>query len=170
MPTQFLALLDPRSPRGAGLVAGLVAAATISGALVFEAMGYAPCKLCLQQRYAYYLAMPLAAVVVIVATRQRPLARLLLLALAAIFAANTAFGVYHSGVEWGWWPGPADCAAGAAPNLLGQAGSLLQQMQATRVVSCTEAALRIFGLSLAGWSAIICATLAAMTLRAAARG
>jgi disulfide bond formation protein DsbB len=167
----LLATLDLRAMRDAGLVAGLLAALTVAGALIFEAVGYAPCKLCLQQRYAYYLAVPLAIGVVAAAPQRPQIARALLVLLGALFAANAGFGVYHSGAEWGWWPGPADCAPAAGQSALpGQAGSLLQQMQATRVVSCTEAALRILGLSLAGWSAIICAALSALTLRAAWRG
>lgn len=158
--------LDPRGLRGAAVLAGLGAAATVGGALIFETYGYAPCKLCLEQRYAYYAAVPLALVIAILAAPQVKLARLIFLVLAALFAFNALFGVYHAGVEWGFWLGPSDCSpVGGAGAISG--GSLLQQMQKARVVSCTEPALRILGLSLAGWNAVICACLALWSLRGA---
>lgn len=154
--------------RSTGLAVAFVAIATIAGAHLFEAVGYAPCKLCLQQRYAYYIGAPLALLVALIAPSQTTLARALLLLVALLFAANAIFGAYHAGVEWGWWPGPTDCApTGGGVSM--QAGSLLQQMQTARVVNCSAAALRIFGLSLAGWNAIICAAMAAIAARGAVR-
>jgi len=93
------------------------------------------------------------------------------LAFAAIAAAmlwNAGLGVYHSGIEWHWWPGPQDCS-GTGPNLTG-GGSLLEQMQNTRVVRCDEAAWRFLGLSLAGYNVLISLALAAIAGWAAVRG
>lgn len=159
-----------RSLRGLACLVAAALAATIIGAWIFEAAGYAPCKLCLEQRYAYYAGIPLAALAALVAPAQPKLSRLILLIVGLMLAANAVFGVYHAGVEWGWWAGPTDCAPTGAGGLSGNAGSLLQQMQTARVVNCSQAALRILGLSLAGWNAVICAILAAVCLRAAARG
>ncbi|MGB8548748.1 MAG: disulfide bond formation protein B, partial [Xanthobacteraceae bacterium] len=50
----------------------------------------------------------------------------------------------------------------------GSTGSLLQQMQTTSVVRCDEAAWRFLGLSLAGYNALISATLAAVAIGAVA--
>ncbi|WP_280938805.1 disulfide bond formation protein B [Methylobrevis pamukkalensis] len=72
---------------------------------------------------------------------------------------------YHAGAEWGFWAGPADCGGGAAPTL--DAGDLLGQMRATRLVSCTEASVRLLGLSFAGWNAVVCLAVAALGLYAA---
>lgn len=149
-------------------VIAAAATATIAGAWIFEHLGYAPCKLCLEQRYAYYAGIPLAVIAAFLAREKPRAASVFLLLVAAAFVANAIFGVWHSGVEWGWWPGPADCApAGRAPAIGG--GGLLQQMQTTRVISCTEAAIRILGLSLAGWNAIISAALALAALYAAVK-
>jgi len=47
-------------PFRTGVLVLLGAAAVILGALAFEHLGgYAPCPLCLQQRYAYYAGVPL---------------------------------------------------------------------------------------------------------------
>jgi disulfide bond formation protein DsbB len=45
----------------------------------------------------------------------------------------------------------------------------MQSLQKTRVVSCTEAAWRFLGLSLAGWNVAVSLALAAFAAGAAAR-
>jgi disulfide bond formation protein DsbB len=44
----------------------------------------------------------------------------------------------------------------------------MRSMEATRLVRCDEAALRILGLSLAGWNAVICAAFAGLAVLGAA--
>src|SRR5208282_1807732 len=87
-----------------------IAAASIAGALIFEALGYAPCELCLKERIPYYAAIPIAALTVLFAGRGlNSLMHAGFAALALIFVASAVFGAYHAGVEWGFWPGPAEC-------------------------------------------------------------
>ena len=38
----------------------IITIGAIAGALVFEALGYAPCELCLKERIRYYGAIPIA--------------------------------------------------------------------------------------------------------------
>jgi disulfide bond formation protein DsbB len=145
-----------------------LAVATILGALAFEHLGgYAPCPLCLEQRYAYYVSIPILVLALwLLARGRKGLAALLLAAVAAIFFANAGFAAYHAGAEWKFWPGPDTCAA--AGDALGTAGGgLLKELEATHVVRCDEPALRIFGLSLAGWNVLICLILAAAAAAAA---
>jgi disulfide bond formation protein DsbB len=59
------------TPRRAAVLILAVALATILGAWVFEYAGYAPCELCLMQRWAYYAAIPLAVLVALMAP-ERP--------------------------------------------------------------------------------------------------
>ena len=163
--TAALSLTHPRSVAGLILVA---AAATIGGALVFEhGFGLTPCPLCLLQRNPYYLAMPLALALAVVPLDRR-WARTGLVLLAAIFLVGAGLGAYHAGVEWGLWPGPSDCAGAAAPAA-GSVGDFLNQLETTRVVSCTQAAWRFLGLSLAGWNVLISLGLAGVAAVAAAR-
>jgi disulfide bond formation protein DsbB len=144
----------------ASLVA-LGAMATIGGAWFFQyALGYLPCELCLEQRYAYYLAIPLAVLVAAGAHSGWP-RKLLVAGLAVIaiaFVINAGLGVYHSGVEWKWWAGPTAC--GGTLGDLGSAGDLLNRVQTTRVIRCDEAAWRFLGLSLAGYNVLISLALA----------
>jgi disulfide bond formation protein DsbB len=155
-----------RSTRAALLAAlsiGLIATATLAGAWFFElVLDILPCPLCLEQRYAYYLAIPLAALTALAAGRGAPralvVAGLLVLALAAL--ANAVFGAYHAGVEWGFWQGPASCT-GPVGNL-GTAGSLLERLDTVKVIQCDEVQWRFLGLSLAGYNALISLLMAAI--------
>ena len=147
----------------AALAVLVVAAATIAGAWYFQlVLGLQPCPLCLEQRYAYYLAIPLAALIALAAGQNAPrsllVAGLAILALAAL--ANAVLGAYHAGVEWKFWPGPSDCT-GPVGNL-GSAGSLLDRLDTTKVVMCDEVQWTFLGLSLAGYNVLISLLMAAV--------
>lgn len=132
---------------------GLGCLALIAGAWFFEiVVGLRPCKLCLEQRLPHYAAIGLAAAGLVLARSPR-LQGFVLLGLALLMAWSTGLGVYHAGVEWGWFAGPNDCGGAAAPAAAG-VQDFMKQLQTTRVVACTEAAWRWLGLSLAGWNAL----------------
>ena len=140
-----------------------IAVASIAGAFVFEALGYAPCELCLKERIPYYAAIPVAGFAVLFAARSsKTFLRAAFVCLALIFAASAIFGAYHAGIEWGFWPGPNDCS-----GLLDRARSVedfLHQLQSVKVTRCHVPALRVLGLSLAGWNALISAGLSALAV------
>ena len=142
--------------RPASLLVALGAAAALGTAFYFQyPLGYVPCQLCLWQRWAYYIGIPLALVAAFTNCRR------LLLLVALIFAANAAFGLYHAGVEWQFWAGPSTCGAGADTAT---SGNLMDSLQNTRIVPCDRASWRFLGLSFAGWSMVICAGLAVIAL------
>jgi disulfide bond formation protein DsbB len=139
----------------AALTIAAIAAATLAGAWYFQlVLGLQPCPLCLEQRYAYYLAVPVALLTVLAARsdiRWLALGGLAILALLAL--ANAVLGAYHAGVEWKFWPGPADCT-GPVGNL-GSAGTLLDRLDKVKVVMCDEVQWRFLGVSLAGYNVLI---------------
>jgi disulfide bond formation protein DsbB len=147
----------------AALAIAGIAAATLAGAWFFElVLDIRPCPLCLEQRYAYYLAIPLGALVAFAAAKDAPrgvlLAGLGLLALAAL--GNAGLGAYHAGVEWKFWQGPTDCTGTIGD--LGRAGSLLQRLDTVKVIRCDEVQWRFLGLSLAGYNVLISLLMAAV--------
>ena len=162
---QTISLARSRPLAAAAGAIAAIGAAAILGAWFFQlGLGLKPCPLCLEQRYAYYFAIPLA-VMVILGDQVGAQRKVLIAALAVIGALmvwNTYLGVYHAGIEWKWWQGPTDCS-GALDNL-GSAGSLAKTLQTMSVVRCDEAAWRFLGLSLAGYNALISLTLAAIAL------
>jgi disulfide bond formation protein DsbB len=136
---------------------GLISAALIAGAWYFQlVLGLVPCKLCLEQRVPHYAAIGLALAALLLARSAR-LQWLALLVLAVLMAWSAGLGVYHSGVEWGWFLGPSDCGGGSSAAAGVQ--DFMKQLQSVRVVSCGEAAWRFLGLSLAGWNAVVSAGL-----------
>jgi disulfide bond formation protein DsbB len=142
-------------------VIGLV---TILGAFFFQyGLGLAPCPLCLEQRIAYYVSIPLAVMILLGLSvgASRKVMLLAFLAIAVAMLWNAYLGVYHSGIEWHWWPGPQDCAG---PGFRFDAGSLLEQMEKTRVIRCDEVSWRFLGLSLAGYNVLISLAIAAIAL------
>ncbi len=86
------------------------------------------------------------------------LAGLALIALAAL--CNAAYGAYHAGVEWKFWPGPSSCTG--APSLSLGGGSLLDQLDKVKVVPCDVVQWRFLGISLAGYNALISLSMAAL--------
>jgi len=154
----------------AALAVAVIAAATLAGAWFFQlVLDIRPCPLCLEQRYAYYLAVPLGLLVAFVASKGAPrpvlLVGLALLALAAL--ANAWLGGYHAGVEWGLWQGPTDCT-GPVGNL-GSAGNLLERLDTVKVIRCDEVQWRFLGLSLAGYNVLISLSMAVIAAWGAVR-
>jgi disulfide bond formation protein DsbB len=132
----------------------LAMALVVITALGFEHIGgYIPCKLCLEQRTPYYLGAPLVLLASLCSHMKWPacLTRGLLAVGGLLMAYGLATAVYHAGVEWAWWAGPTDCTA-AATNVTTNANDLLGDLNALTPPSCDKAALRILGLSMAGWN------------------
>ena len=120
------------------------------GAYGFQWAGYAPCELCYIGRWAHY-----AGVIFGLGLSFVPHARRYgLLMLAIIFMANVAFSFWHAGIEWHFWTGPTACTGGG-----GLSGSL-PNFEQMNVVQCDSPAIRILGLSLAGWNGVISIMLA----------
>lgn len=141
----------------------VAASSALVGAWIVQTLGYPPCELCLAQRWPYYLGIPLAGLTASIAFAGPP--RLLppaFFGLAVIFAASALLGTYHSGVEWGFWPGPKDCSG--AFDQKPAVEDFFRQLQSVKVVRCDAPALRILGLSLAGWNAIVSALLCGLAI------
>jgi disulfide bond formation protein DsbB len=147
----------------AALAITAAAVATLAGAWFFQlVLDIRPCPLCLEQRYAYYLAIPLGALVALAAARDARRAVLVagLAVLAAAALGNAALGTYHAGFEWGLWQGPTECS-GPVGNL-GSARDLLARLDNVKVIRCDEVQWRFLGLSLAGYNVLISLLMAAI--------
>jgi disulfide bond formation protein DsbB len=137
----------------------VIAAAAILGALGFEHIGgYLPCHLCLMQRTPYYVGVPVAALTVlaVVLAAPRPLVAALFAIVAALMLYGGGLAVFHAGVEWGLWAGPVSCSPSVGVS---SAADMLNQLENSHAPSCTDAALRILGLSFAGWNVLVSALL-----------
>lgn len=165
-------LLSPTSrvQIGTALFLAIAMAATVGSALGFQHIGgYIPCKLCYEQRMPYYVGAPLMLLAFASASLRLPpvVTRLLLLVGGLLMAYGFYLGVYHSGVEWSWWAGPTDCGMVDTSTITGGSNGVLDAINTVIPPSCDKAALRILGLSLAGWNAIASLVLAVIAFRGA---
>lgn len=144
-----------------------ISISVILAALAFEFVGgYTPCPICLQQRYAYYAAIPVTFIgLVLLAGDFTRIAGLVFFTVALAYLANAGLGVYHAGIEWGFWPGPDTCAGAAAPPA--SVDSLMKELEASTGARCDEAQWRLFGLSFAGWNVVASLGLFVLALKAA---
>ena len=122
--------------------------ALLAGAVAFQSSGLPPCEMCMWQRWPHAAAAVLAAVALLESARAT---RILTTLAAACIAASGLIGVYHAGVEWKFWEGMTTCSV----PYTGKGGDMLTQMMNAPVVRCDEAAWRMFGISMAGYNAII---------------
>lgn len=162
------------SPRPALTTASLLVlgmAAVIGSALAFEYIGgYIPCELCLLQRKPYYIGLVIGVITLIAVAMRLParVTKSLILLLGVIMLVSTGLGIYHAGVEWHFWEGPSACSATSGAGFNGT-GDILTQLNSFKGPSCTEAALRIFGISLAGWNVVTSLILASVAFLGAKR-
>jgi disulfide bond formation protein DsbB len=129
------------------LLLGLVALALILGALGFEYLaGFAPCEMCMWQRWPLYAAIVAGIGGSFLLRRD---ARWPALAAIVLVAISGAVGFYQAGVEWHYFPGPEACTGTFHPF------TGLADLNAPGAVRCDVAAWRLFGISLAGYNAIV---------------
>ena len=156
--------LDPKAncPTAAAAFVAAIGFLTICGFFFFQyVLGYPPCPLCLDQRMAFYVAVPLAALLILGGSygASRKVLMLGFIAIALVMLWNTGLSAYHAGVEWKFWPGPTDCSGPI--NNFGSAANLMNTLKNIRIVRCDEAAWRFLGISLAGYDVLVSLALAA---------
>ena len=148
----------------------LVSGAMLAGAHLFEKVGgLVPCILCLNQREAHWTALGVAAAGLIAARlfHSKLGAAAAVGAAALVYAVSAGLSFYHTGVEYGYWPGPAICAGGAGIETidLGSLGASLTEK--SDAPSCDDVQWRFLGLSMAGYNLLASAGLFVLTLFAA---
>jgi disulfide bond formation protein DsbB len=136
--------------RTARLIALLLPAALLAGAWGSQLFGLVPCEMCHWQRWPHYAAVGVA--VLAFAPLPRPVQMLFVLFAAALIAVSGAIGVFHAGVEYHWWQGITACTA---PVGHGDAMDILNQALRRPLVRCDVPQWTLFGISLAGFNAIL---------------
>ena len=155
------------TPPAIAVFAGGASAALLAAALFFQAIGYAPCELCLLQRWPHVAAALIAGAVLVTGFRR---AWGFLGLVAAILA--TGLAVYHVGVEQTWWAGPTACSGGLGDLSTVSTDELLARIRGAQVIRCDQPSWIFLGLSMAAWNAILSAGLVgvwALSLRRPAR-
>jgi disulfide bond formation protein DsbB len=148
----------------ARVLALLLPAALIGGALLSQAFGLIPCEMCMWQRWPHYAAIAVAALSFVV--RPRVVQLLFVLFAAVLIAVSGAIGVFHAGVEYHWWQGITACTAHSTP---GDPMAMLNEALKRPLIRCDVPQWTLFGISLAGFNAILSLLGAATIFALAAR-
>ena len=131
----------------ARLLAMLVPAGLLGGALASQYLGgLHPCEMCYWQRWPHGAAILLAGAAFLSSgTSSR--ARILTILAALAIAISGVIGVFHAGVELGWWQGLTRCTTGGALSL--------DDLMKVPLVRCDQVQWSLLGISMAGWNAIL---------------
>nr|WP_305957139.1 disulfide bond formation protein B [Aurantiacibacter sp. 219JJ12-13]MDP5260459.1 disulfide bond formation protein B [Aurantiacibacter sp. 219JJ12-13] len=114
-----------------------VPALLLAGAYISEyGFGLFPCEMCWWQRYPHFAAIGLALLSTVAMPK-----RVWIATAGFAIAVSGMIGVFHAGVEYGWWESPLGCTASDPFSL--------------DFVRCDEPAWTLLGISLAGWNALL---------------
>lgn len=131
----------------ARLLALVVPSALMLGALGSQYIGgLYPCEMCYWQRWPHDAAIVLALFAF--GTRVDRAAHVLVALAALAIMVSGGIGVFHAGVEYGWWQGITTCSTTAA-------GVSLEDIMRAPVIRCDVPQWTLLGVSLAGFNAII---------------
>ena len=144
------------------LVAAASAGLLLGAYLSQHVGGLHPCPLCLIQRWPHFAVLGLALAAAILSAGRARMALLSLCGLALLVTAG--YGVYHVGVEQGWF-----ASACAAPMLGGSVEDIRAQVMDAPLTRCDEVPWSLIGVSLAGWNAIASVLMAGVAAWGAAR-
>lgn len=141
--------LQPVGFEAARALALAVPLALIAGALGSQYLGgLHPCEMCYWQRWPHYAAILLAALAFVVPSRA-------LVALAGLaILVSGGLGVFHAGVEYGWWEGITGCASTVPAGGAATMDELLDRIMQAPLIRCDVAQWTLFGVSLAGFNAV----------------
>lgn len=142
--------LSLRMDRQAAGLLFAVSGSLVLGALAFQFIGgLKPCEMCHWQRWAHLGVMAVAGTGWL--TGNRALGWLAVLAMLGA----ASLGLFHAGVELKWWPGVTACTAPVVPGMSTEA--MLDSLMTAPLVRCDEIPWSLFGLSMAGWNALVSA-------------
>jgi len=149
-------IADPRFPAAFVLAASL---AVLGSAFAFQYIGgLLPCVLCIYQRYPYGVTIAFSLAAFLIARRNPQQSQTLLYICALAFVIGAGIAVFHVGVEQHWWRGTEECGA------LSTGAKTLEEMETmlkkTPVVRCDQPQWSLFGISMAGYNALISLALA----------
>ena len=121
-------------------------AALLGGAYLGQyAFHLIPCEMCWWQRYAHFAALALALLALL-----RPSSQILTWLAALAILIGGLLGLYHSGVEYGWWQGVTACTSEVK---LGD--DPLSAILNAPMIRCDQVQWSLAGISLAGFNFLI---------------
>ena len=152
-------------PSVAVVMIALLGAMMLMTAYGFEYIGgLLPCRMCYWQRIPHAVVIALPVLLMIFGRRY---AGLLAFGAGDIMLISAGLGFWHSGVEWGFLPGPTGCSGNI--DFSGDVSAVLDGLLSAKTIRCDEVPWSFLGLSMAGWNLVISALMALYALISATR-
>jgi disulfide bond formation protein DsbB len=120
--------------------------ALLGGAYLSQYLGLVACEMCWWQRYAHFAALLFAVLAFV-----RPPGTVFVALAGQAIAISGVIGLFHAGVEYGWWQGFTACTA----PVIAQGSNPLDAIMNAPTVRCDEVQWSLLGISLAGWNFLV---------------
>ena len=129
----------------------LVSSIMLISALYLEYFhGALPCDLCITQRWFHGAIIAYSLVIIFILNKTSISKKLLLLGGTILWLSSSIAGLYHFGIEMNFWTGPDGCSSN-----IDFSKDTLKYLLSKSPIKCDEVMFKIFGLSLAGWNALV---------------
>ncbi len=152
-------------PSAAVLMTAVLGAAMLMTAYGFEYIGgLLPCRMCYWQRIPHAVVIVLPIFLILLGWRY---AVWLAVLAGFIMLISAGLGFWHSGVEWGFLPGPTGCSGNI--DFSGDVSTVLDGLLKTKTIRCDEVPWSFLGLSMAGWNFVNSAFIAIYAFISASR-
>ena len=109
-----------------------------------------PCDLCITQRWFHALIISYSLITIFISKSSFFTNKLILIGLSITWIASSVAGLYHFGIEMNFWKGPDECS-----SAIDFSKDTLKYLLNKSPIKCDEVMFKVFGLSLAGWNAIM---------------
>jgi disulfide bond formation protein DsbB len=109
-----------------------------------------PCDLCITQRWFHALIISYSLIAIFISKSRFFTNKLILIGLSITWIASSVAGLYHFGIEMNFWKGPDECS-----SAIDFSKDTLKYLLNKSPIKCDEVMFKVFGLSLAGWNAIM---------------
>ena len=126
----------------------LIILSLVSAFIIEYGLGHEPCKLCIYQRYPYFISVLLLTSIFVL--KKNIKIHLIVLSIVSLLGAIIAF--YHFGIEQGFFDESVVCETKKLNQILSKEDLLKQLKQNT--ISCKKVTFRLLGLSLASINTI----------------
>ncbi len=112
--------------------------------------GALPCDLCITQRWFHGAIIAYSLMIIFIFNKTSISKKLLLLGGTILWLLSSIAGLYHFGIEMNFWSGPDGCSSN-----IDFSKDTLKYLLSKSPIKCDEVMFKIFGLSLAGWNALV---------------
>ena len=112
--------------------------------------GALPCDLCITQRWFHGAIITYSFIIPFIINKTSISKKLLLLGGGILWLSSSLMGLYHFGIEMNFWTGPDGCSSN-----IDFSKDTLKYLLNKSPIKCDEVMFEFFGLSLAGWNALV---------------